>query len=250
MTNYSSHKHLPIATNPFVPLQGKIDNPLLVFGRDAQIQRLFELLNSGSSIALLGESAIGKSSILEAVCQQAPTKLKQARKPVYLDLQAVKQENDFYSYLCTEIGITVCRGVPLSRALSQFNSKLLLIFDEIDKMNWQGFNNQIAGQLRALAEGNDAPLRLIVATTSLENLFPPQATIGMTSYFTGIFAEEKVELWNEETSLAFINDRLAENPVSFTPEELQYIINHSAGHPQKMMSLCHEIYEIHLKSTD
>ncbi len=36
---------------------------------------------------MIGESAIGKSSLLQAIYQQAETELKPPRKPIYLNLE-------------------------------------------------------------------------------------------------------------------------------------------------------------------
>jgi DNA-binding Xre family transcriptional regulator len=83
--------------NPFIPQHGKIDDPLFFFGREREIRRVFETLNSGSSVAIIGESAIGKSSLLQAIYREAPTQLRYARQPIYIDLQIVCDEDDFYS---------------------------------------------------------------------------------------------------------------------------------------------------------
>ena len=75
--------------------------------------------------------------------------------------------------ICSEIGIEDCKGIRLTRALQKQRPQLLLLLDEIEKMTWDGFTNQVRGQLRGLANGHDAPLRLVVAaSTSLDQLFP------------------------------------------------------------------------------
>ena len=48
-------------SNPFIPFNGVIDRPELFFNRTQEIQRIFELLNNRSSVAVIGERAIGKS---------------------------------------------------------------------------------------------------------------------------------------------------------------------------------------------
>ncbi|HEY9830548.1 MAG TPA: hypothetical protein V6D26_08215 [Stenomitos sp.] len=47
-------------SNPFIPQQGRVDDLQLFFNRDREIRRVFEVLNSGSSVALIGEEGIGK----------------------------------------------------------------------------------------------------------------------------------------------------------------------------------------------
>src|SRR4028118_976239 len=157
--------------NPFIPQHGKIDDPRFFFGREREIRRVFQTLNSGSSVAIIGERAIGKSSLLQAIYRQAPNQLHHPRQPIYLDLKNVRDEDDFYRALCHKAGIETVKGYLLQRALE--SHRLLLLLDEVEKMTWDGFTNQVRGQLRGLAEGNNAPLRLVVAAcTSLDTLFP------------------------------------------------------------------------------
>ena len=113
--------HISELTNPFIPLNGVIDRPELFFNRTQEIQRIFELLNNRSSVAVIGERAIGKSSLLIEICRQAKMHLKLPRTAVYLNLLAVENEADFYSYLCDEIGIADLKGYQLTRALNKQN---------------------------------------------------------------------------------------------------------------------------------
>ncbi|NJM62445.1 MAG: ATP-binding protein [Oscillatoriales cyanobacterium RU_3_3] len=132
--------------NPFIPKHGKIDDSRFFFGREREIRRVFETLNSGSSVAIIGERAIGKSSLLQAIYREAPNQLRHLRQPIYLNLQNVCDENDFYGALCSLVGIETAKGFFLQRALE--SCRLLLLLDEVEKMTWDGFTNQVRGQLR------------------------------------------------------------------------------------------------------
>ena len=234
--------------NPFIPQHGKIDDPRFFFGREREIRRVFETLNSGSSVAIIGERAIGKSSLLQAIYRQAPNQLHHPRQPIYLDLKNVCDENDFYGALCHKAGIETAKGYLLERALE--SHRLLLLLDEVEKMTWDGFTNQVRGQLRGLAEGNNAPLRLVVAAcTSLDTLFPDSQDKNMTSPFKGICIEENLKQWDEKISREFIASRLQASwltpvagPVNFTEEEIAGLIAESGGYPQKLMQLCYQTY--------
>ncbi|MBW4430986.1 MAG: CHAT domain-containing protein [Pelatocladus maniniholoensis HA4357-MV3] len=229
--------------NPFIPQVGRVEDPQQFFGRKREIERVFETLNSGSSVALIGERSIGKSSLLWAIRQQAETRLTPPRKPIYLNLNEVSDEKDFYEALCFEVGIQECRGYALTRVLKQQRPRLLLLLDEIEKMTWQGFSRQVREQLRGLAEGNDAPLRLVVAASvSLNQLFPDSHEIGMTSPFQGICIEERMNLWDETTAREFISHRLAPTPIRFTDAEIMQIVKASCGHPKELMQLCYRTY--------
>lgn len=232
--------------NPFIPQHGKIDDPNFFFGREKEIRRVFETLNSGSNVAVIGESAIGKSSLLQAIYREAPTQLRYARQPIYIDLQIVCDEDDFYGDLCHKAGIEKAKGGNLSRALE--SNPLLLLLDEVENMTWEGFTNPTRSLLRGLTEGSNPPLRLVIAArTSLDILFPGT---NMTSPFKG--HEETLKQWDEEISREFIVSRLQADwlppvaqPVNFTEAEIAELIAESGGYPQKLMQLCNQTYARH-----
>jgi hypothetical protein len=234
-------KPVIIAPNPFLPLNGPVEDQKQFFDRKRELNRVFETLNSGSSVAIIGERGIGKSSLLWAIQQQAETRLSLPRKPIYLNLTQVLDENDFYEALCYEVGVQVCKGTILTRILKSQNKHFLLLLDEIEAMTWDGFTYQLRGQLRGLAEGRDAPLRLVVAASMpLTQLFPD--SVGMTSPFQGICIEERIKIWDEVTIQEFIKQRLAGIPVQFSELEIEQVINASRGFPREVMQRCHEIY--------
>jgi hypothetical protein len=236
---------IKVPYNPFIPLCGSIKKPQQLFGREHEIRRIFELLNSGSSVALVGEEGIGKSSILQAVSQQAQTQLYPPRKPVYLDLGHVIDEADFYFALCDQIGIEEQKGYRLSRTLKRHQLLFLLILDNVEKMAWDGFTNQVRSQIRALATDGNPPLRLVVAArTPLNKLFPDS---GMVSPFENICQEEMINRWDKETCCDFIASRLEHTSIQFSNNEITKLIQTSRGHPQQLMRLCYELYNIYNK---
>ena len=225
-------------SNPFVPLNGKIEDVDRLFGREREIKRVFELLNTGTSVALIGEKQVGKSSLLQAVYQQAERKLNQQRKPVYLNLGNVDDEEDFYFALCDQIGIELCKGYKLRKELKKH--RLLLILDEVEKMAWNGFTNNLRGQIRALANGENMPLRLVIAARSpLHELFDDSE---MTSPFENICYEETINPWDVTMMRNFIVDRLAVTPIRFSEEEIVNLLASSGGNPWKLMNGCHRLF--------
>jgi AAA+ ATPase superfamily predicted ATPase len=219
-----------------------VDDPQLFFDREREIRRIFEVLNSGSSVALIGEEGIGKSSLLWKICQQAESHLVLPRQPVYLDLNGIFDEDDFYRALCDEISIPESRGYKLTRNLR--SHRVLLALDNVGKMTWEGFTRQVRDQLRGLAEGSDAPLRLILATNEpLDDLFNDSSQDeSKTSPLAGICQEENIKPWDEATARAFIQARLAMTSVRFTEEEIIQLVQESGGHPQRLMKLCYQTY--------
>ncbi|MBX9255169.1 ATP-binding protein [Desmonostoc muscorum CCALA 125] len=234
--------------NPFIPQHGRIEDPQQFFGRTHEISGVFEVLNSNSSVALIGEEGIGKSSLLWVICQQAENYLRLPREPVFLDLNnGVHDEDEFYIALCDKIGIPESKGYRLTRNLEK--RKVLLAIDNLGKLIQNGFTRQVRDQLRGLAEGRDASLRLILAASEpLDKLFNDSQNNGKTSPLAGICQEEHIYPWDEPTMRAFITSRLANTSVSFTEEEIIQLIQESGGHPRKLMQLCYRIYSQYVDS--
>lgn len=228
-----------ILDNPFNHLTGRIEDSNLVFGREQEIKRVFELLNGNNSVALVGEPEIGKSSLLKVIEERSVTELKKSRKPIYLNLGDICDESDFYYALSELIGIPECKGFRLSRELKKH--QLLLILDDVEKMAWNGFTNQVRSQIRSLAEGIDAPLRLVIAARKpLNQLFTDSS---MVSPFENICIEEQISSWSNELIDSFIVTKLENYHISFSSQETDEVISQSIGNPKKVMGLCYEIFQ-------
>ncbi|MCC5618738.1 ATP-binding protein [Nostoc sp. CHAB 5836] len=233
--------------NPFIPLNGRVEEKYLFFDRKREIRGIFEVLNSGSSVVLIGEEGIGKSSLLWMICEEAETRLNVKRQPVFLDLNWLHNESQFYSELCYEIGIPDSKDYQLRRIL--LNCKILLAIDNVGKLTGEGFTRNTRDYLRGLAEGINAPLKLILAATEpLNNLFNDSQEQGNTSPLAGICHEEHIHPWDEATMRAFITNRLARTSVSFTEEEIIQLIQESGGHPRKLMQLCYRTFLQYVES--
>ncbi|MGK7899478.1 MAG: trypsin-like peptidase domain-containing protein [Xenococcus sp. (in: cyanobacteria)] len=248
--HFSELKSNVIPSNPFIPLGGKINKYNQVFGREKEIRDIFAILNSGSGVALRGDSGIGKSSILQVICDRAKTELSQTRQPVYLDLGRCHSDNDFYAELCRLVNIDFEDSDPLkirnfNRAIEQY--RLLLILDEIQTMTWNGFTNPVRTHIRSLAnQGDHSPFRLVVATRKPLNILFPDSS-GRVSPFENVCLELKINSWDDSTIRDFINSRLNNNIISFKESEIIKIVNDSQGYPQKVMQLCYQTYANYLQ---
>jgi hypothetical protein len=231
-----------IPKNPFTPLQGKVIDKNSFFGRVQELNWVFDTLNEGSSVAIIGAMGIGKSSLLWAIKEQAGERLQIPRLPIYIDMSQVINESDFYDSLCSQVGIATVKGYSLTRALENHDNKFLLLLDGIESMAWEGFTNPVRNQLRGLANDTNPPLRLVVAASKpLDVLFPDSSN--MTSPFKGICREEKISLWNEKVIVQFIRARLELTPIEFTETEILQITAQSRGFPRDLMRLCHDLYK-------
>ncbi len=231
-----------IEPNPFNLLSGRIDDPKQLFGQESILDGIFSLLNSGSSVAMIGDKQTGKSSLLKAIQAESKERLSIARSPIYIDLQLAPNEADFYDALCHHAEIQEKKGFERIRALKQ--KRLLLLLDGLEKMTLEGFTEQVRSQLRGLAEGKDAPLQLVVAASEpLDQLF--SGSRSMTSPVEGLCIEETILPWNEATVRAFITDRLQPTSVRFSEAEISKIVKDSEGNPRQVTVRCFQRYRIY-----
>ena len=231
---------ISLPLNPFTPLSGRITDPDLVFDREREINRILDVLRAGGSVALIGPAGVGKSSLLTKLMALAPGRLGSGREMVYLNLQSVQDEGDFYEALCSELGIPTLSGYALDRAL-RGRRRALLGLDEIEAMTWEGFSRSSRAQLRGLAEGADAPLKLILAARApLDRLFPDSQ--GRTSPLANICLQVDVGPWDAKTAHAFLQARLAGIDLDLSERILADLVAASGGHPGRLMQAAFNCY--------
>jgi GTPase SAR1 family protein len=201
------------------------------------VQQALDYLRSGSSVAFIGDSGVGKSSLLTLLKERAETEL--GRTPILLDMQNLHSEDDYYQALCEEVGIATVRGRKLERALR--GRRLLLLLDEIEKMTWDGFSHNLRAELRGLAEGEHAPFKLaLVARSPLDRLFPDSDR--NTSPLAGICQQIPVKPWDAATARTFIQQRLNGTPVHFSDDEIERLVLSSNGLPLRLMQSAFNLY--------
>lgn len=233
------------AHNPFKPTSGGIKEIQQIFGREQEIKDIFEVLNSGSSAAIIGERGTGKTTMLWGIYHQAREYLLSHRQPLYLNLEGLAGDKDFYYELCHQIGIAAnydkpLKGTRLTRELEKH--KILLLLDVVDNMTQKYFSYQLRSQLRELANRPDPPLRLVVAANrSLDVLFPDNK--GGDSPFEGICQQFPIKLWDEAKIKEFISHRLSQTGVTFTEEEISSLVRQSQGKPREVMQNCFKLYQ-------
>ena len=209
------------------------------------LRQAFEELSRGVSLSLVGKSQIGKSSILSQICAQAEKRMqfKAEFQPkfVYLSLQVVDNEEEFYEALCETLEVETCRGYKLTRALR--NKHYVLCLDEVEKMSWDGFTRNLRSQLRGLADGSNAPLTLVFASRSpLGHQFPDSPEFD--SPLAGICRQLDVLPFSEATTRAFLNDRLSGTGVKFSEAEIVRLFVETQGHPARLQEHAADLYRL------
>lgn len=226
--------------NPFIPLTGRITNPALVFDRERELRRVVEFLQAGTSVALIGPAAIGKSSLITRLLSILPEHLGEHWETAYLNMQYIYNEDEFFTALCNTLRVETCRGYPLYLALRE--RRIVLVLDEIEKMTGDGFSPSLYSELRGLAtDSDDIPFKYIaVARTPLDELFPVGRNI--TSPFHNIFMQVDIGIWDETTEQAFVARRLCNTDLHFTEKEINQLLDISKGHPQRLVEAAFNLF--------
>ncbi len=229
-----------IAPNPFGD-RGCITDPKRFFDREEILRQILEALRKGSSIALIGEFRIGKSSILAMIRRVGPKALKLPSEVfLFLDMQPIRDEDEFFEALCDDIGIPTCRGFKLTRALR--GKRYILCLDEIEKMNKkERFSRDVREELRGLAGSPDAPLSLVIASrTPLERLFPDSPDL--TSPLANICVKLDAKPFSPKLARNFLLHRLKHSGMAFTENQISDLINRTGGHPGKLQDEAAQLY--------
>jgi Cdc6-like AAA superfamily ATPase len=234
----------PKQINPFFPTNGAIEDFRFVHGRDKDIKQVFECLNSGGNVAVTGDRGIGKSSLLKAICQQVKTRLDIPREPIYLNLQNINGDDEFYKTLCDLVGVEFCKGYKFIRNLQ--GRRLLLIIDQIENFSQNGLSHYVQCDLKGWSDQANGPTKLFFGSDiSLDKVFPQLPKI-IPSSLAGICFEHKLGKWDKDTARDFINSRLncfVDTTITFEENEISELIDASEGHPQKLMESCHRLFK-------
>lgn len=228
--------------NPFGD-RGCIRDPARFFNRERELAEIFDELRKGSSLSLVGEAQVGKSSLLAMIAVQGPQALQ--RDPadfITIDMQVIRNEAEFFEALCEKLGLGLTvRGLALDRALR--GRQVVVCLDEIEKMtNPQCFSGEERAELRGHANGRDTPLTLVIASRSpLASLFndDPRRTSPLADLCG---RPHRLGPFSQATSEAFLQHRLQGNALDFSARQRQMLHEQSGGHPGQLQAAAAALY--------
>lgn len=231
-----------ISTNPFND-KGCIQDPDRFFDRKPLLHELLSGLNRGCNYSLVGDTQIGKSSILWRICHHIGSEALNLERDnfIYLDMQTIHDENQFFNALCDRLKIAPpCRGFELERQLR--GERYILCLDEIEKMiDRNNFSGNEQTELRGLSDGTTTPFSLVIASrTPLSQLFPDSSE--RTSPLYNICHPIKVTPFSDRIARDFIEHRLQDTGVTFTEDQINELINRSQGNPARLQEYAAHLY--------
>jgi len=227
--------------NPFYT-SGRINDPRGFFGRAQLVREMRAELKKRSSVSLVGESQMGKSSLLHYLYATRAEWLPEVTLE-YIDLQRVLDEGDFCETVLDKLG---AEGNTLRQLKKVLESReVILLFDEVERIAEQDFSPRLHDLLRSLAQEQNFAMAL-VTQRPLEEVFPAR-TPGGVSPFHNIFTRKTLGPFTEAEARAFLASRLEGASVAFTPPEVEHLLAESAivggCHPAKLQRLAKALFE-------
>ncbi len=229
---------LPATTaNPFYT-SGRINDEALFFGRGRIIREIYSELRKGCNVSIVGESQIGKSSLLHYVYRTGDAWQQEGCMVEFVDLQGVLDETDFCETVLQKLGETGSTLRELKRALA--GRKLVLLLDEVERLAEEDFNPRLHDLLRSLAQEPHFALCL-ASDRALEEVFPAR-TPGGVSPFHNIFTVKALGPFTEAEAREFLAARLANTGVSFTEQEVERVLTESRCHPAALQAMARALF--------
>ena len=229
-----------IAPNPFTD-RGRIDDATRFFGREAELQRIFDALGRHECVSIIGGNHTGRSSLLHQIAVQGVSRL-QARY-AYLTLEVCRNDQSFFEYACERLGGTGRRDRDLRRLIEV--GRVILCLDDMERLNTRGFSEYPRSFLRGMANGQNAPLTLVVTSQSpLPDLFYRDEGPGKPSPFHSLFVHRlQLAPFTRGQCDAFLDARLKDTGVAFDTATRDELWALTQGHPYKLQRAAHHRYE-------
>lgn len=218
--------------NPFYT-SGRINDAALFFGRQRIIREICSELGKGCSVSVVGESQVGKSSLLYYIYRTSDAWRQDDCMVEFIDLQSVLDETDLCETVLQKLGEKGSSLRDLKRALA--GRKLVLLLDEAERLAEEDFNPRLHDLLRSLAQEPHFALCL-ASRRALEEVFPSR-TPGGVSPFHNIFTVKALGPFTYAEAREFLAARLANAGIPFSEQEIERLLTESQCHPARLQAL-------------
>jgi S1-C subfamily serine protease len=218
--------------------KGRINDPNQFFNRERLVREIRSELQKRVSVSLVGDSQMGKSSLLYYLYATREQWLPGVAVE-YIDLQRILDECDFCEEVLKRLGETGDTLRDLKRVLE--TRQVILLLDEVERMAEPDFSPRLHDLLRSL--GQEPSFAMCLATQrSLEAVFPAH-TPGGVSPFHNIFTRKTIGPFSPDEARRLVRDRLRGTGVDFDDREIERLLNESRCHPAALQRLAKELFE-------
>ncbi|QBD80390.1 hypothetical protein EPA93_32230 [Ktedonosporobacter rubrisoli] len=249
-------------TDPFNPYYdlAAVRDPKMFFGRSHLLRRLYSATTNRQSVSLVGPRHIGKSSVLK--CMQVPEIYARFGYDlshtllVLLDLREYLQKNcdDFFNAVSKQVVIQAHKQLPLSLEGIGGEDEFVLLLDQIQERGFhlvllmdafdniirnKEFNLEFFAFLRALATMG----KVSYVTASLAPLYEVCHSAIEGSPFFNIFSTFSLESLLEDEARDLITQPARRAGLSFSQEEVDWILKQAGRHPFFIQRMCHFLFE-------
>ena len=226
----------PSRANPFAA-KGRINDPTLFFGRERLLREVRAELSKFSSVSLVGEGEIGKSSVLYYLFATRQRWLPDALL-AYVDLQATLDQADFCATLLSSLSRDGDTPLALKRAVSDCAAsgrKIIWLMDEAERLAERDIDPRVLDLLRSLAQ--EPAVALCLAThRPLIEVFAPRSP-GALSPFHNVFTEKPLSGFTPAEMRDFLAQRLRDTGATLNDDDLAHLLAASAGgHPARLQA--------------
>ena len=214
---------------------GRINDRCYFFGRERLVREIRADLRKYSSVSIIGEPQIGKSSLLYYLYATRQEWLPTEITLEYIDLQGVLDEADFCETVIGKLGGSGDTLRHLKRTLYQRN--VILLFDEVERIAEPDFNPRLHDLLRSLAQEPHFAMCL-VTQRPLTAVFPPQ-TPGGVSPFHNIFTSRELGPFTKTEACLF----LQQTEANFNQAEIEHLLAESHCLPARLQRLAKRLLQ-------
>jgi len=227
-------------SNPF-GFVDRIEDSGRYLVRQPLSDQIMNELRKGVNISVVGETHTGRSSLLLYICRVGPELLGRPESNfIYLDLQLIHNEEDFFEAICHDLGFTnTRRGLRLARMLR--GRRLVLCLDEAEKLTGSGFSMDFLAELRGLASGARAPFTFVMTSRSpLDKLFPDSKQHSSPIY--NIFLNFHMHYFTLEEARTLVEMLLTGSHLVIPDHEIAGAWQRSFGHPANLQQELKEVF--------
>lgn len=205
--------------NPFAGT-GALDSVELFVGREQSLRRLWERLEAGSNLSIIGPAGSGKSSLLHYVAAQAKERLaKKARPGQTVEVVSLAMFRELkLPQIQTELAVALGgrQKTELSRLLRRH--LLILLLDDISQLNIDERGRDVRQWLRGLASNRVTASVQIVATSqrSLHEIFVNDKTLDASPLHDLLRDHITLGPFSQVEARQFIAQRVVDTPFNET----------------------------------